>query len=146
MRLKRRRTRAITCETCDAGPNDNAMSFEDWLTPELETLSWDMGQHMPYYDRAGLVISFAESMWLSHVDPHYALVRHTHYPTGGMVSTAHLFFNHCWEPGHSPLIFETMVFQVDGWEDYQARYTTEAEALVGHEATVARIKAGENPE
>ncbi len=127
-------------------PRTDSLTFEDWLTPAMESISRDMGQvgHR-YYDRAGLTISFAESMWLSHVDPHYALVRHTHYLTGGLVSTAHLHFNHAM-PGQPVLIFETMVFRIDGWEDYQERYTTETEALFGHEMVMAAIKAGLTPE
>lgn len=149
----------LTCTSCNNAPMVGPPTFEEWLTPEMERWSQDwtqIGSH--YFDRDGNVISFAESMWLGTVDPHYRLVKHTHYDGDGLVSTwnthysdsglmstAHLYFNHGMA-GEPILIFETMVFQVDGWEDYQERYTTEAEALVGHEAVVVRIAAGLNPE
>ena len=67
------------------------------------------------------------------------IVKHTHYPNGGLVSTAFLMFGYEYP-------YETMVFEVDGWKDYQERYATKAEALVGHDATVIRINADEAPE
>ena len=121
-------------------------TFEEWLTPEKESTSQEMtqiGAH--YFDRGGNAISFAESMWIGITDPGNSIIRHTHYPEDGLVSTAHLHFNHA-GLGQPVLIFETMVFRVDGWEDYQERYTTETEAIVGHEATVVRVDAGLEPE
>lgn len=38
--------------------------------------------------------------------------------------------------GGEPIIFETMIYSDDGWEDYQARYHTEEEALEGHAEVV----------
>lgn len=132
----------LTCDHCSAVPMVDPPTFEEWLTPAMESISRDMLQVGDrYFDRAGIAISFAESLWQGVVDPHYRVVKHTHYDSGGMVSTTHLHFNHAM-PGEPILIFETMVFQVDGWDGYQERYTTEAEAIAGHEATVARVNTG----
>ena len=123
----------------------NPPTFEEWLTPEMENISRDRTQvGQRYYDRAGNAISSAESLWLSKVNPGYSIVRHTHFPDSGMVSTVHLHFNYAWAGGPI-LLFETMVFGVDGWDDWQTRYTTEVEAVTGHDVTVAQINAGESP-
>ena len=116
-------------------------TFEEWVTPEMLELSEYYKKWQAYYDRAGNSISFAESMWQGVVDPGYYIVSHTHYSDGGKVSTVHLHFDHARGDG-PPLIFETMVFNIDGWDDWQQRYTSEAEALFQHGATVARVDAG----
>lgn len=67
------------------------------------------------------------------------------------VSTVFLGLNHQWDPGEPPLIFETMVFPNEqnsdqlGEEWYMERYSTEAEAVVGHDQIVAKIRDGELP-
>ena len=59
------------------------------------------------------------------------------------VSTVLLGRNHNWGDG-PPLIFETMVFPLGDWGDLHCeRYTTEAQAVTGHAAILARAKAGE---
>ncbi|HXH35723.1 MAG TPA: hypothetical protein VNJ54_15175 [Plantibacter sp.] len=56
---------------------------------------------------------------------------------GGRVSTVHLGLDHSY--GGPPLIFETMIF--DGEHDGERwRYTTLAEAKVGHARAVALVK------
>lgn len=58
-----------------------------------------------------------------------------------MVSTVFLVLNHAFGDG-PPLWFETMVF--GGPDDqYCDRYTTWDEAKAGHDAVVAKLKAGE---
>lgn len=66
------------------------------------------------------------------------------------VSTVWLGLDHAWSPGAAPLIFETMVFTADAWNDPDSsvgpdldcmRYSTEAEALAGHAATLLLISA-----
>jgi len=58
------------------------------------------------------------------------------------VSTVFLGVDHGFDPSLPPLLFETMVF----WKGHdldqeQDRYATREEALAGHEAMVARVKA-----
>lgn len=64
------------------------------------------------------------------------------------VSTVWLGLDHGWTPGGAPLIFETMVFTAAAWNDPDSgvgpdldcmRYSTEAEALAGHAATLLLI-------
>ncbi len=57
------------------------------------------------------------------------------------VSTVFLGLNHQYGGG-PPLIFETMIFGGE-YDEEQWRYTTEAEALQGHEAAVALAFGGE---
>lgn len=64
---------------------------------------------------------------------------------GYRVSTVWLGMNHEWRDGHPPLIFETMVFGGEPWDGYMLRYTTEAQAVAGHDQLVARIREGEQP-
>jgi hypothetical protein len=48
------------------------------------------------------------------------------------VSTVFLGIDHGWSPDEPPVVFETMIF--GGPEsEYQERYSTEAEAIEGHE-------------
>lgn len=57
------------------------------------------------------------------------------------VSTVFLGLDHRFGSGGPPLLFETMVFDgpMDGEQD---RYCTKDEALAGHAAMLARVKAG----
>jgi hypothetical protein len=55
------------------------------------------------------------------------------------VSTIFLGIDHSFGSG-PPLLFETMVFGGE-LDDEQERYSTEAQALAGHAAMVARVKA-----
>lgn len=66
-----------------------------------------------------------------------------------VVSTVDLPIDHAWGDGPS-LWYETMVFPStpeggisDYMELYCERYTTEEEALIGHENVVTRARAGE---
>lgn len=50
------------------------------------------------------------------------------------VSTVLLGLNHNFFGEGAPLIFETMIFKNEGWEEvYMDRYATKQEALIGHE-------------
>jgi len=64
----------------------------------------------------------------------------------GWVSTVWLGLNHQYGNG-APLIFETMVFPVDSMieKDCQ-RYSTEEEAIKGHQQMVEKWSASEVPE
>ena len=58
---------------------------------------------------------------------------------GVRISTVWLGLNHRFGPG-APLIFESMVFG-GSMDEEQRRYSTEAEAIAGHAALVAEVKA-----
>lgn len=49
-----------------------------------------------------------------------------------IVSTVLLMIDHNFSGVGPPLIFETMIFGSDGWEDLEERYSTKGEALAGH--------------
>jgi hypothetical protein len=55
------------------------------------------------------------------------------------ISTVWLGINHNWGAG-PPLIFETMIFG-GAHDEYQERYTTEAEALAGHERACDLVRS-----
>lgn len=62
------------------------------------------------------------------------------------VSTVHLVINHSFGSG-PPLIFETMIFvQGSAHDEYMQRYSTEAEALAGHNFIVDTLRRGGLPE
>jgi len=69
-------------------------------------------------------------------------VRETTLPDGKWISTVWLGLNHNFCSSGPPLIFETMVFPKEG--EYGEldcnRYSTEEEAIAGHEAMVERHK------
>jgi hypothetical protein len=66
------------------------------------------------------------------------------------VSTVWLGVNHNFAAELPPLIFETMVFDVSGdrrFKDlYCERYSTEDQALAGHQAVVKALKDGITPD
>jgi len=91
-----------------------------------------------FYDRQGNPLSLDEWVNLEERrDPEYKRVAET--TVGHLwVSTVWLGLNHAWNPNHRPLIFETMIFpRWNFGELYMDRYSTEAEALAGHEVAVA---------
>jgi hypothetical protein len=64
------------------------------------------------------------------------IVRQETLPNGYWVSTVWMGIDHRFGEG-PPLIFETMVTNPSGeWEDYQERYSTENDAILGHMRTV----------
>ena len=85
-----------------------------------------------YYDRQGNPISMTE--WASLLDGGENQIVARTERDGILVSTVYLGLNHAWDDG-LPLIFETMIFGGDHDEE-QWRYSTEAEALEGHQAAV----------
>lgn len=60
-----------------------------------------------------------------------------------LVSTVRLLDNHNFSGEGEPIHYETMAFTSPGdkWDGYQRRYSTEEQALAGHEETVDRIKS-----
>lgn len=81
-------------------------------------------------------------------DRDYKKINYTELPNGFRVSTVWIGVDHNYGDG-DPLIFETMVFPPDegtmkSWRDLDCeRYSTEEEALAGHEAMCAKWLAKE---
>lgn len=126
------------CEACGLTDNPDAPPYDEWeQRSKLEGKDFGL-----YYDRDGNPIDFAMWVWLSEAHPGYKIIRHTHGDNDSLISTVHLGINHNFSGTEPPIIFETMVFGIDGWEDYQERYQTETEATVGHEQVLAAINAG----
>ena len=98
-----------------------------------------------YYDRQGRPLEWMTA-WRLMVDMDYKRVELTH--VGGLtVSTVWLGLDHAFNGG-PPVIFETMVF--DAWgedghvgdevDGHTRRYSTEAQARTGHNATVILLR------
>jgi hypothetical protein len=86
-----------------------------------------------YYNRQGRPISSEQAEAEFRNDRRVA---YTDLGALGRVSTVFLPINHGYEG--PPLIFETMIF--DGpMADYMDRYSTEAQALAGHEFAVQAL-------
>lgn len=90
-----------------------------------------------FFDREGNSLTMKE--WAEKFDDlEYRRVALTVLPNGYRISTVWLGRNHAVEEG-PPLIFETMVFEGDSWQDEECeRYVTLEEAQAGHEAVVKR--------
>ena len=97
---------------------------------------------MDRYDRQGRPIATIEEWGRLHADMAYKRVAET--TVGRLwVSTVWLGLDHSFGDG-PPLIFETMVFVAgEGGTDLDCiRYSTEAEALEGHQRVVDQINDG----
>lgn len=94
-----------------------------------------------YYDRNGHPISLDEFVRLWAEDSSRCVARTER--DGITVSTVWLGLDHQWGSG-PPLIFETMIFGGEHDSD-QYRYSTESQALAGHEKA-CRIAFGEEAE
>ena len=99
----------------------------------------DYKYEIEYYDRKGLRITLEEFSKLCK-DLDYKRVKQEHVGNY-WISTVWLGMNHTWGSG-APLIFETMVFEGDNIaeETDMERYTTEEEALAGHELFVQKFE------
>lgn len=104
-----------------------------------------------YYDRQGQPIYDTLEWSRLHQDKSYRVVKQEDTPLGKYwVSTVWLGIDHSFDwsaidrINPKPIIFETMVFSVDnsGITDFsdgeQERYSTEQEALIGHEKMVKK--------
>ena len=90
-----------------------------------------------YYDRAGQPMTDDE--WHSRFcDDAYCRVAEDHVE-GFAISTVWTGIDYSFGFGE-PLIFETIIFQCGCASDYQVRYGTEAQALVGHAAAVTHAR------
>lgn len=105
----------------------------------------------PYYNRQGEPIHDTFEWARLFEDRNYRVVQQTEItpPSGGryLISTVWLGIDHSWRAG-PPIIFETMVFVDEAWseddsqiDEYQDRYSTEAEAIDGHRNVVGMVKA-----
>lgn len=97
-----------------------------------------------YADRSGREIT--QRQWAELHTEEYKRVGLNRFEGGVSVSTVWLGNNHRLGPG-KPLIFETMIFGPDGYpyDEMMMRYTTEAEAIMGHRRTVHDIEHGNRP-
>jgi len=86
-----------------------------------------------YYDRQGNPLTLME--WASSTDDKRVAYTKVDDTT---ISTVWLEFNHQYGDG-PPLIFETMVFG-GPFNEEQIRYSTEAEAVAGHDQMVALVR------
>ena len=68
------------------------------------------------------------------------IVRQETLPNGFWISTVWLGLDHDFTGKGPPLIFETMVrnLWLGEWEDYQERYSTENDAIIGHMEAVEK--------
>lgn len=109
-----------------------------------------MADHsLGYYDRDGNPITLMQ--WAELLEGGEGIRRVALTEVGPyVVSTVWLGLDHGYGKGHAPLIFETMVFPGEGWNDpttpspafdYQDRYGTEAQARQGHAEVVTLIMA-----
>ncbi len=93
-----------------------------------------------WYDRQGNRMLFNTPEQIRAVDKllsdrDYKVVKQDHIG-GWFISTVWLGLDHSFNPHEDPLIFETMIFKSDGprgQDHYMARYSTEEQALRGHE-------------
>jgi hypothetical protein len=95
-----------------------------------------------YYGRDGRLISTREMSRLFGSDNQKRQIGRDDID-GVLISTVHLVLDHSFGQG-PPLIFETMIFggPHDQWQD---RYSTEAEAKAGHARVVAALRERREP-
>lgn len=102
---------------------------------------------MHYYDRQGNPITTDQWLQIVGADmapPHpYRRVARTNDVGGFDVSTVWLGIDHRFGGDGPPLIFETMVFPAGSLSEVDmVRYSTEAEAIAGHDQIVAAARDG----
>jgi hypothetical protein len=92
-----------------------------------------------WFDRKGQPITDIEAVERQLRDPAYKRIDETTLPDGKWISTVWLGLNHRFGEG-PPLIFETMVFDSqDNLESIeQERYSTEEDAIIGHQQMIAK--------
>lgn len=144
--MKRPSTIEILAQLGDyfIGPNEYDELWDE-VERETEIGGGHVYRHSDYYDRDGNPISMRQwsmlRQWSAEHDNQYIRVaQDTIGPY--WVSTVWIGLNHRFVPG-PPWIFETMVFnQEKGGSDVDEmnRYSTEAEALQGHQEIVERVR------
>lgn len=96
-----------------------------------------------YFDRTGAPLDVLQWAKLFE-DRTYQVVQQDTLADGTLVSTVWLGLDHRHDPG-PPLIFETMVFDEGRDERECRRYTTEAEARLGHADMLTKYRHGGDP-
>jgi hypothetical protein len=95
-----------------------------------------MTKHQMFYDRQGMPMDL--ETWITKSgDPKYRRVASTVLPDGKQVSTVWIGLNYHTFRG-PPLIFETMDCPSEDSDFDSMRYSTEEEALVGHNRLVEK--------
>ncbi len=120
--------------------DEGAPSYDEWvemLGDDFLSADHDV---LRTYDRDGNLIPYTKWMWIRGVANWYKIVRHDHLQADVLVSTVWLGWDHSMGMGGPPLIFETMVFGLPKWDGYTDRYSTEAEAIEGHERVLAEVR------
>lgn len=151
MTLSRQRQREIEAEATGYEAHMLATRPDDYQA--YRKLGDDYRGKPNYYNRSGEPISMLEWAHLISVFD-YKVVEHTMVGPY-LVSTVWLGMNHNWM-GDTPIIFETMVFDqsveetssLGGDHEFtfhpdmglQDRYSTEEQALVGHQYTVEKMQ------
>lgn len=97
-----------------------------------------MKESIAYYDKAGNPLSFDGYLQVC-TDPDYKRVAFTKLPNDIEISTVWLGLDHQYGDG-PPIIFETMAFGLGREEEDIDRYSTEAEAIAGHERMIQKYK------
>jgi hypothetical protein len=99
-----------------------------------------------YYARDGSPLTLEQWAGSFQTRQDQKRVAETTLPNGRWVSTVWLGLDHSFGSG-PPLIFETMVFPKEGeWGELDAdRYSTEVDALAGHERMCAKLSV-EHPD
>lgn len=96
-----------------------------------------------YFDREGKPMT-VEEWYKKFSDFDYKNLKKTTLSWGGVVSTIWLGLDHSFLQQGTPLIFESMLFPLESnfLEFDMDRYSTEAEALSGHERMVKKHENG----
>lgn len=91
-----------------------------------------------YYDPEGNPIT--QEQWAERLETDERIITQTKVGSY-TVSTMWLGLDHDFLGDGPPIIFETMVFGGDNWQPFeQDRYSTQGEALAGHEAIVEKLR------
>lgn len=96
-----------------------------------------------WYDKKGNPIRSYDELTELSKDSNYKIVGRNKLKDGKIVSTVWLGLDHNRADSGNPLIFETMVFpSEDDFSDLDCeRYSTEEEAIKGHEAMLRKWQA-----
>ncbi len=106
----------------------------------LDERDRESSEPMMMYDRKGRPMNHARWVWIQETQPGYKIVGHDHI-AGGIVSTVWLGLDHSFHDDMAPIIFETMLFGIDDWDEHQDRYSSADDALLGHEYIVSMLTA-----
>lgn len=127
----------MQCKCLKPGESQSLEEFREAL-PGWDEVPGGSKEEAWYFDRDGNPISRTEWAWLF-AQPEYQIVRHWHRDEW-LVSTVWLGLDHGFGFEETPIIYETMVFRVPGFEDYERRYATEGDAVAGHDSIVSEVK------